>query len=127
MAQSRHLALSHFNFIGVNNSVQEGLCADHATITFWLNAVSQGFFFSIQASFLDNFQAAKIKVVWSLWLDKNDNASQVDLYEKAKEVLIPEAINITRLKCFPALLQQCYKNRTCFSTRSGHVYCSKYP
>jgi len=34
MTQSRHLALSHFNFIGVNNSVQEGLCADHATITF---------------------------------------------------------------------------------------------
>lgn len=125
MTQSQHFALSHFNFIGVNNSVQEGLCADHATITFQAQcSVARLFLFHSGQVFLDNFQAAKIKVVWSLRLDKNDNASQFDLYKKAKEVLIPEAINITLLKCFPALLHQCYKNRTCFSTLSGHVYCS---
>lgn len=81
-------------------------------LPFCLEAVSQGLFFSIQArDFYGNFQAAKIKVVWSLWLEKNDNASQFDLYKKAKK---PEAINVIRLKCFPALLHHCYKNRTCF-------------
>lgn len=53
-------------------------------------------------------------MVWSLWLAKDDNASQFDLPEKAKKVLIPEAINITRLKCFPAHLHGV--------TRTEHVF-----
>lgn len=87
---------------------------DHATITFLAQcSITRLFLFHSGQVFLDNFQAAKVKVVWSLWLAKDDNASQFDLPEKAKKVLIPEAINITRLKCFPAHLHRCYKNRTC--------------